>query len=65
MDEEIFGPILPIIAIESMEEAVSIIKSTPRPLALYLFSQDKKVIKSITSLVQYGGEGVSMIQSST
>jgi aldehyde dehydrogenase (NAD+) len=55
MDEEIFGPILPIIAIESMEEAVSIIKSTPRPLALYLFSQDKKVIKSITSLVQYGG----------
>jgi len=55
MEEEIFGPILPIISIASIDEAVKLIKSTPRPLALYLFSQDKKVIKSITSLVQYGG----------
>ena len=55
MEEEIFGPILPLIAIESVEEAVAMIRSKPRPLALYLFSQDKKVIEFITSNIQYGG----------
>ena len=55
MEEEIFGPILPIIEIDSIEEAVSKIRSRPRPLALYLFSKDKSVIEFITSQVQYGG----------
>jgi len=55
MEEEIFGPILPIISIDSIEEAVSMIRSKPRPLALYLFTQDKRVMEEVTSSVQYGG----------
>lgn len=55
MEEEIFGPILPIIEISSIKEAVSMIRATPRPLALYLFSHDKSVIDYITTEVQYGG----------
>ncbi len=55
MEEEIFGPILPIIEISSIEKAVKMIKSKPTPLALYLFSQNKRTIEYITKEVQYGG----------
>jgi aldehyde dehydrogenase (NAD+) len=38
MQEEIFGPILPLITVDSIDEAISFIKARPRPLALYLFT---------------------------
>lgn len=41
MHEEIFGPLLPVIPVKNMEEGVKMIKSRERPLALYIFSQDK------------------------
>ena len=43
MQQEIFGPILPIISVENMEEAFEIIRSYHHPLAMYLFTKDKKV----------------------
>jgi aldehyde dehydrogenase (NAD+) len=43
MQEEIFGPILPVITYTDIEEAIAIINQRPKPLALYLFSQNKKL----------------------
>lgn len=39
MQEEIFGPILPFVTVNSKEEALKFIKSRPKPLALYVFSK--------------------------
>lgn len=44
MQEEIFGPILPILSIGSPQEAIEFIKSREKPLSLYVFSTDSKVI---------------------
>jgi aldehyde dehydrogenase (NAD+) len=42
MEEEIFGPILPILTFSSLTEIITLINSKPKPLALYIFSADKK-----------------------
>jgi len=55
MGEEIFGPVLPILTYEKLSDAVEIIESFEKPLALYIFSKDKKNISDITSRVQFGG----------
>ena len=54
MQEEIFGPILPVIEYGNEEELVSIIGRNPTPLALYVFSKDNKFINSIHSKIQFG-----------
>lgn len=55
MQEEIFGPILPVIEYENLSEAVEFIRKRSKPLALYLFSRDKGVIEYITKNIQFGG----------
>lgn len=55
MGEEIFGPILPVLTYESTEEIIRLLQDKPKPLALYLFSCDKKVIDVITARVSFGG----------
>jgi aldehyde dehydrogenase (NAD+) len=55
MQQEIFGPILPIISVENMEEAFEIIRSYPHPLAMYLFTKDKKVEDFMTKNIHFGG----------
>lgn len=55
MKEEIFGPILPVITFNSLEEVMSIINSKPRPLAAYFFSKNKENIRKFTHVVQFGG----------
>lgn len=55
MGEEIFGPVLPILTYESLDEAVREINARPHPLALYLFSKDKKAIQMVTERCQFGG----------
>jgi len=55
MQEEIFGPVMPIIAFEEFEEIYSVLADKQRPLALYLFSEDKKRISDITERCLYGG----------
>lgn len=55
MQEELFGPILPIIEFESVDEFLPIINSRAKPLALYLFTKSKKMEKIIIDGVSYGG----------
>ncbi len=55
MQEEIFGPIMPILTFKDIDEVIKTVNNKEKPLALYVFSQNKKVIKKVTSRCQYGG----------
>lgn len=55
MGEEIFGPILPILTFEDFDDMLDSLKDKEKPLALYLFSSDKKHIKRVTQELSYGG----------
>ncbi len=55
MGEEIFGPVLPVMTFESIEEAVADVNAHPHPLALYIFTGDKKVAEYVTSRCLFGG----------
>lgn len=55
MQEEIFGPILPVLSHSELSEAISIINSRPKPLALYLFSQDRAKQKQVFEQTSSGG----------
>ena len=54
MSEEIFGPVLPIVIISSAEEAIGFIKSGEKPLTLYVFSTDNKIIKRFMNQTSSG-----------
>ena len=43
MTEEIFGPILPVVTVQSLDEAITFVNSRPKPLAAYLFTKVKAV----------------------
>ncbi|WP_245445189.1 coniferyl aldehyde dehydrogenase [Rhizobium anhuiense] len=47
MEEEIFGPILPIIPYDTLDDAVAFVRSRPRPLALYIFTRDRSAQRKI------------------
>lgn len=55
MQEEIFGPILPILTYEDLNEVIDYLACQPKPLALYFFSEDKRNIKKVTERCSYGG----------
>ena len=55
MQAEIFGPILPIVAYSSMEDALSFIHARPRPLALYYFDRNKSRIRKVLEQTVSGG----------
>ena len=55
MGEEIFGPIMPILAFDSFDSLMDELKGKDKPLALYIFSSDKKHIKRVTTELSYGG----------
>lgn len=55
MGEEIFGPLIPIMTYRSHEETIREINRRDRPLALYVFSNDKSFIEELTSRCRYGG----------
>lgn len=55
MQEEIFGPILPIIGYNNLDYIINYININPKPLALYLFTNNKKIEKRILKEVSYGG----------
>jgi aldehyde dehydrogenase (NAD+) len=55
MQEEIFGPILPIIVYENESEISAIISHSPNPLALYVFSKDKAFVNRILNTETFGG----------
>jgi coniferyl-aldehyde dehydrogenase len=55
LEEEIFGPILPIIGVQSTEEMLAYIQEHDRPLALYWFGKDKKVLQQFLEHTHSGG----------
>ena len=54
MQEEIFGPILPIVPVASIDEAIGFINDRPKPLALYAFSDDDKALNNIIEKTSSG-----------
>ena len=55
MQEEIFGPLIPVLTYESNDELMEFIRKRPKPLALYLFTKDKSFEKQILTYLPYGG----------
>lgn len=55
MQEEIFGPLLPILTYDSLDYAIEKINSMPHPLAFYIFTVSKKVANKVISKCQFGG----------
>ncbi len=55
MQEEIFGPFLPVMDYENLSEVVSAVNAHPKPLALYFFSNNKKHQKQILEEISFGG----------
>lgn len=55
MQEEIFGPILPIISYRDIDEVIKIIRKNRYPLALYLFTNDKNLQDHIIEKIEFGG----------
>ena len=55
MEDEIFGPILPVIPYEKLDEALNKILSRPKPLAFYVFSENENKKKEIISKIPFGG----------
>ncbi|MCC2652735.1 MAG: calB [Microvirga sp.] len=59
MQEEIFGPILPVVVYDDVEEACRFICARPHPLALYLFSHDKATTEQVLAKTQSGGVAIN------
>ncbi len=55
MQEEIFGPILPILTFDRFEDIFPLLQRKEKPLALYLFSEDKTHIREVTDRISFGG----------
>ncbi|MDD3079424.1 MAG: aldehyde dehydrogenase family protein [Paludibacter sp.] len=59
MQEEIFGPILPVISFESLDEAITKVKKREKPLSCYVFTQDKSLRDKILHEISFGGGAVN------
>ena len=55
MTDEIFGPILPIVTVQSLDEAIDFVNARPKPLAAYLFTKSKSVRERVIKEVSSGG----------
>ena len=55
MQEEIFGPVLPVLTYRELDEVYTAVANQAKPLALYLFSENKKTIQQVTARCRYGG----------
>ncbi|HHQ7204714.1 aldehyde dehydrogenase [Staphylococcus aureus] len=59
MQEEIFGPILPILTYQSLDEAIAFIHQRPKPLSLYLFSEDENATQRVIHELSFGGGAIN------
>ena len=59
MREEIFGPVLPVVAYRSLDEAIEYVNARPRPLALYYFDRNSKRVESVLARTTSGGVTVN------
>ena len=55
MQEEIFGPVLPVLTFEKLEDVPTIVARNPYPLALYLFTKSKKNREYLLNIIRFGG----------
>lgn len=55
VQEEIFGPVMPILTFDNLDEVIRNINAMPHPLALYFFTSDKAAAKKVTSRCGFGG----------
>jgi aldehyde dehydrogenase (NAD+) len=53
--EEIFGPILPVLPYRNLEECIAYIRAREKPLALYLFTKDRKTVRRVLDTCSFGG----------
>jgi aldehyde dehydrogenase (NAD+) len=61
MEDEVFGPILPILTYHTLDEALARIAATPHPLAAFVFSRDQKAIDRFVGELSYGGGAVNQV----
>jgi aldehyde dehydrogenase (NAD+) len=61
MEDEVFGPILPILTYRSLDEALKRIAATPRPLAGFVFSRDQRTIDKFIGELSFGGGAVNQV----
>jgi acyl-CoA reductase-like NAD-dependent aldehyde dehydrogenase len=59
LQEEIFGPVLPLLEYDDLEEVIAYVNQRPRPLALYLFESDRKKIERVLTATVSGGATVN------
>jgi aldehyde dehydrogenase (NAD+) len=59
MQEEIFGPILPVLTYETIEEAIAKVNSLPKPLSCYLFTKRGSIKKKILKEISFGGGAIN------
>jgi len=55
MTDEIFGPILPVMTVQSLDDAINFVNSRPKPLAAYLFTKTKSIRERVVNEVSAGG----------
>jgi len=61
MEDEVFGPVLPILTYKSFDEAMARMAKTGRPLAGFIFSRDQKTIDRFIGQLSFGGGGVNLV----
>ena len=61
MREEIFGPILPILAVDSVDQAIAHVKAGDKPLGLYVFSNSKETAQKVVDAIPAGGAVINHI----
>ncbi len=61
MQDEIFGPILPVLKVADVEEAIRFVNARPKPLALYVFSGDSKVQEAVVTRTSSGGMSINHV----
>lgn len=59
MEEEIFGPVLPIVPYDHLDDAVAYVNARPRPLALYYFDRDKARVERVLRATVSGGAAIN------
>lgn len=55
MEDEIFGPILPLLEYDHIEDVITTVQRHPKPLALYVFSEERDLQRQVTQSISYGG----------
>ncbi len=63
MAEEIFGPLLPVLPYDTLEDALAVVARRPNPLALYLFTRDRGVERRVMTGVPFGGGCINDVVS--